>query len=111
MNELPFTTLLYRYFFFGWLFKDLGSGTDDPFQRAAIVRHNHRQAAWLPVYMLRWMWASLLLYGLAGAIELLFESPGMARWFYAGSAMCLGYVVSIVTAWFGLQQRRQHLNR
>jgi hypothetical protein len=106
VNELPLSTLLYRYFFFGWLFKEVGDATD-PFQRAAIVRHNHRQAAWLPTYMLRWLWASLLLYGLAGAIELLFESPVMARWFYAGSAMCLGYVVSIVTAWIGMLQRRE----
>lgn len=106
MNELPFSTLLYRYFFFGWLFKELGDA-QDPFQKAAVVRHNQHQAAWLPTYMLRWMWASLVLYGFAGATELVFDSPGMARCFYALSAMCLGYVVSIVTAWLALQQRQR----
>ena len=48
----PFGTLLYRYWFFGWIFRDAARGT--PFERAAALRHNAERARWLPTYMRRW---------------------------------------------------------
>lgn len=107
MEELPFRTLLYRYFFFGWLFRHVDS--NDMFERASVLRHNRRQAAWLPVYMMRWLWWGLLFYGVAGLLELVFDVPGIARWFYAASAMCIGFTVTIVTTWVGLTQRHEQL--
>jgi hypothetical protein len=59
--------------------------------------------------MLRWLWWGLLFYGVAGLLELIFEAPGAARWFYAASAMCLGFTVTIVTTWVGLTQRHEQL--
>jgi hypothetical protein len=44
--------LLYRYFFYGWLFRDADRGSE--LERSAAVRHNTAQARWLPLYMLRW---------------------------------------------------------
>lgn len=107
MEELPFRTLLYRYFFFGWLFRQVDSS--DMFERASVLRHNRRQAAWLPVYLLRWLWWALLFYGVAGLLELVFEAPGVARWFYAASAMCIGFTVTIVTTWLGMTQHHEQL--
>lgn len=104
VNDLPFKTLLYRYFFFGWLFKDVNSA--DKFERMVAMQHNRRQASWLPVYMLRWAWWGLLFYGLGGGVELLFEAETLARCFYALSALCLSFTVTIATAWVGLTQRR-----
>ena len=49
----PFSTLLYRYFFYGWLFCDVGRGT--VWERAAAWRHNREQARWLPTYIRRWL--------------------------------------------------------
>ena len=51
---MTFGTLLYRYFFFGWLFRDVNRGT--VLERAAAWRHNQAQARWLPTYMRRWLW-------------------------------------------------------
>ena len=108
MNELPFRTLLYRYFFFGWLFKDVNRG-GDMFERAAAMRHNRRMAGWLPKYMLRWLWWSLIFYALAGGAELVLDAPELARWLYALSAMWLAFNVPVALAWVNLtQQSEQH---
>lgn len=45
MQELAFRTLLYRYFFFGWLFKDASRG--NLFERSAAWRFNQAHAHWL----------------------------------------------------------------
>jgi hypothetical protein len=47
-----FVDLWYRYWFFGWLFIDATCGSQ--LQRESALRHNRRQARWLPVYMRRW---------------------------------------------------------
>jgi hypothetical protein len=107
VNELPFPTLLYRYFFFQWLFKDVELSGTGMFERAAVVRHNRRQANWLPTYMLRWLWCALLLYGLGSGCDLAFDATVAARWFYAASAMCVSFTITIATAWVGLTQRRE----
>ena len=56
---MAFRTLLYRYFFFGWLFRDATRG--NLFERAAAWRHNQAQAHWLPTYMRRWLVVGLML--------------------------------------------------
>ncbi len=43
---------LYRYFFYGWLFRDAHRGSS--LERAAALRHNRTAARWLPTYLLRW---------------------------------------------------------
>ena len=108
MNELPFRTLLYRYFFFGWLFKEVNA-SGDMFERAAVVRHNRRMAGWLPTYMLRWLWWALLFYGLAGFAELVFEARGGAQLFYALSAICLSCSIPVAIVWVDLTQRQEQL--
>lgn len=101
MNELSFFTLLYRYLFFGWMFKRIDIGSD--LERAAAIRHNREQARWLPTYMLRWLWVSLVWYALAGFADLVLEAPGMSALFYAVSAISLSFTVTIGVAWFGLK--------
>ena len=46
---MAFRTLLYRYFFFGWLFRDVTRG--NLFERSAAWAHNKSQAHWLLTYM------------------------------------------------------------
>ena len=62
MQDLAFRTLLYRYFFFSWLFKDVTLG--NLLERTAAWRHNQQQARWLLTYMRRWLWCGVVLYGL-----------------------------------------------
>ena len=52
-GELPLLHLAYRYWFFGWLFRDVERGTW--LERQAARRHNRQCAQWLPVYIRRWM--------------------------------------------------------
>lgn len=101
MEEPAFRTLLYRYFFFDWLFKDAGSG--NLFERAAAVRHNREQARWLPVYVLRWLWWGLAFYALGSAAELLLEAQTLATLLYVTGALSLPFNVAIAAAWIGLK--------
>ena len=100
MNHLPFHTLLYRYFFFGWLFKEVGGNM---FERAAVERHNREQARWLPVYIMRWLWLGLGLYALGEIAELLLHAPALAIVLYGVSAISLGFTITIGTAWLGIR--------
>ena len=62
-QPLPFTALLYRYFFFGWLYKDVSRG--NMWERAAAWRHNREQAHWLLTYIRRWAILGVLMFCLA----------------------------------------------
>jgi hypothetical protein len=108
VNELPFRTLLYRYFFFGWLFKPVNS-SGDLFERAAALRHNRRMAAWLPAYLLRWLWSALFFYVIARLVELLFEAGDGARLLYMVSALCLSFSIPVAVTWLQLTQRQEQL--
>jgi hypothetical protein len=55
----PLHTPLYRYFFYGWLFRDAGRGST--LERAAALRHNRDRARWLPTYLWRWVVLGALL--------------------------------------------------
>jgi hypothetical protein len=105
VNDLPFRTQLYRYFFFGWLFSDAGTGT--MFERAAAARHNREQAKWLPIYVIRWMWFALLFYAVGGFAERVLEAPGLAMACDAASVMCASFAVTIATAWVGIRTRQR----
>lgn len=101
MQNQAFSTLLYRYFFFGWLFKDVGSG--NLFERAAAVRHNREQARWLPTYMLRWLWCGLVFYALGGLVDLMVSESLVAMVFYAVSSLSIPFTVASCAAWVGLR--------
>ena len=99
--SMPFRTLLYRYFFFGWLFKDVNRG--NLLERAAAWRHNREQARWLPTYMRRWMWCGVSLYTLGMAVETLMLAPGLSAFFYVPSALAVPVNAVIGAAWIGLR--------
>ena len=61
-RQLRLRENLYRYLFYGWLFRDADAGS--PMERASALRHNREQARWLPVYLLRWGVIGSLLAGL-----------------------------------------------
>ena len=98
---MAFRTLLYRYFFFGWLFRDVSRG--NVFERSAAWKHNQAQARWLPTYMRRWLWCGVMLYGLGGLVELLLNAPGFSVLFYVPSALSVPINAVIGAAWVGLK--------
>lgn len=101
MQDLAFRTLLYRYFFFGWLFRDVNRGSR--LERAAAWRHNQAQARWLPVYMRRWLGSGVLLFALGSLVELALDAPGLSVCFYVPSALSVPINAVIVAAWLGLK--------
>jgi len=101
VQALAFRTLLYRYFFFSWLFRDVSRGS--LLERAAAWRHNQEQAQWLPTYMRRWMWCGAMLYGVGGFVELILNAPGMSALFYVPGALSLPVNAVIGVVWLGLK--------
>jgi hypothetical protein len=96
-----FSTLLYRYFFFGWLFKDVSCGS--VFDRAAAWRHNRAQAHWLLTYMRRWLGWGLGCYLIGCVVELVLGAPGLSALFYVPSALSVPVNAVIGAVWLGLK--------
>ncbi len=95
----------YRYFFYGWRFKDADFGSS--WERSAALRHNCAQARWLPFYMFRWLVAGTALLALELLAEFELKSPLAS----ALLAVLLTFAVmfQLVTAicWAFLQGSRQ----
>ena len=96
-----FRALLYRYLFFGWLFRDVTRG--NLFERAAAWRHNQHCAPWLLVYMRRWLVLGLLLYLLGRLAEALVGQPLFSAVFYVPSVLSVQVQVVAGVAWLGLK--------
>ena len=96
-----FRTLLYRYFFFGWLFRDVNRG--NLLERAAAWRHNRSQAHWLLVYMKRWLVCGALLYALGLLVEFVLGSTPLSVLFYLPSAISVPINAVIGAAWIGFK--------
>lgn len=101
MHDLAFRTLLYRYFFFAWLFKDASQGSVP--ERAAAWRYNQLQARWLPTYMRRWLWCGVMLSAIGGLLELALDAPTLSVFFYVPGALSVPVNAVIGVAWLGLK--------
>ena len=104
MQDLAFRTLLYRYFFFAWLFKDASKG--NLLERAAAWRYNQQQARWLLTYLRRWLWCGVLLYGIGSLFEVAFDAPTLSAFFYVPGALSVPVNAVICAAWLGLKAVR-----
>lgn len=94
---MSFSTLLYRYLFYGWLFRDAGRGT--VWQRAAAWRHNREQARWLPTYMRRWVILGLLLFLVAWLVEVALSWPEVSAVFYVFSVLSVPFNAVTALCW------------
>ena len=101
MQETTFSTLVYRYFFFGWLYKDVTRG--NVFERVAALRYNKEHAHWLLTYLMRWLWCGLICYGLGGLFEWELDAPIMSLLFYIPCALSVPVNAVIGAAWVGLK--------
>ncbi|MEO7336964.1 MAG: hypothetical protein ABIV63_10315 [Caldimonas sp.] len=98
---MTFRTLIYRYFFFGWLFHDVTRG--NLFERSAAWRHNRAQARWLPTYMRRWFVVGALSYAGGVFVELVIGAPVASTLLYVPGALSVPINAVIVVAWAGLK--------
>jgi len=100
-----FSTLLYRYFFYGWLFRDVGRGTI--WERASAWHHNRQQARWLPTYMRRWLVVGAGLFAAAWFVERMLLCPVVSAFFYVPSALSVPFNAFTVLCWTCLVHDRQ----
>jgi polyferredoxin len=101
VQDTHFRTLLYRYFFFGWLFKDVTRG--NLFERAAAWRYNREQARWLPTYLWRWTGWGLFFYGIGGLLEIGLDAPLLSMLFYVPSALSVPIGAVTLAAYIGFK--------
>lgn len=94
------SSVLYRYFFFGWLFRDAGQGSIT--ERRAAWRHNLIQARWLPTYLRRWLALGALSFsGGVGALAAGGVWPGAA--FFVLFSSALPVISVIIVAMLGFR--------
>jgi len=95
-----FAQLLYRYWFYGWLFRDVNRGS--LVERAAAQRHNRVRSRWLPTYLRRWTVLGMACYAIGSVVEPVASAPAAWPFFIA---CVLTFPVSAVTlaAWIGLR--------
>jgi hypothetical protein len=104
--SLPFRTLLYRYFFYGWLFRDAMRGNS--WERSAAWRHNREQARWLPTYLKRWAVLMTVLLPAAHVVEVGLRAPALSALLYVPPVCMVSFLAVTAVCWFFLTRPDQH---
>ena len=95
------SSLLYRYFFFTWLYRDVGHG--NRLERSAAWRYNQAHAHWLLTYLRRW----LIVDGFAFAAGCLSSQAIQGHWIsipcFVLVSLAMSVIAVIVVAWLGLR--------
>ncbi len=68
-DELPLSSVLFRYLWPFWLFKDASRG--DRWVRSANYQHNRGMRVFLPGYLLKWLISCALMLKLTAGFEAL----------------------------------------
>lgn len=100
MERTSFSSLLYRYWFYGWLFRDVNRGSR--FERHAAWRHNQACARWLPVYMRRWATLGASCAVIGAMLESL-AVPMLQIVFFVPSVVSVSVDAITLAAWVGLK--------
>ena len=92
--------LLYRYWFFGWLFQDVNR--PNLFERAAAWRHNQHQARWLPVYLKRWAVLTVISFCIGVLLEHGLKAPVLSAMLYVQAVLGVTYnaITSVILLGF-----------
>jgi uncharacterized membrane protein YedE/YeeE len=97
----PFGHLLYRYFFFDWLFRDVSRGS--PLERAAARRFNCEMRRHLPAYLRRWIFVLIAGYTLGAGLENGFGSVYAAACCIGASCVSASVIFMIAYSWLTLK--------
>lgn len=100
MQSTTFAQLLYRYWFYGWMFRDVNRGS--LFERDAARRHNQSRSVWLPTYLRRWTLLGLLCYGIGSGLEP-HAPPPLALVFFCTGVLTVPVNAVTLAAWIGLR--------
>jgi hypothetical protein len=101
--EIAFSTLLYRFLFFDWLFADM-SKTRNLFERHAAWQHNRKMRRYLPLYLQRWSVITVFDVGMGSVFENYVGSKMLAAWFFTGSCVTVTGLIVIAVLWLFLSR-------
>jgi hypothetical protein len=99
--EIAFSTLLYRFLFFDWLFADM-SKSRNLFERHAAWQHNRKMRRYLPLYLQRWSVITVFDVGMGSVFENLVGSKALAACFFTGSCVTVTGLMVIAVLWIFL---------
>ena len=88
---------LYRYFFYGWLFRDAAGGS--ALERASAWRHNRDQARWLPLYAWRWLVAGTVVWACEDLSERLFANAVVSAALSVALVWVVLFLLVTVVCW------------
>jgi hypothetical protein len=97
-SGIRFSTLLYRFLFFDWLFADMNKAMD-LFERHSAWQHNRRMRRYLPIYLWRWSVLTVLAFGLGCLFEQRLGTTLVAAWFFTWSCVTLTGMLVISVLW------------
>jgi hypothetical protein len=97
-----FAQMLYRYWFYGWLFLDVNRGS--LYERAAAERHNRSRSRWLPTYLRRWSMLGVLTFMLGWVLEP-YAPALIALPFFVTCVLTVPISAVTLAAWIGLRLR------
>jgi hypothetical protein len=100
-EEIAFSTLLYRFLFFDWLFADMNK-TKNLFERNAAWQHNRKMRRYLPLYLQRWSVITVLDVGMGSVFENVLGSKVLAACFFTGSCVTVTGLMVITVLWIFL---------
>jgi hypothetical protein len=91
-------SLLYRYWFWEWLFVDM-TRVRDVYQRAAAWRHNVAQRRHLPTYMRRWLFVVAVNIAIGALLEKVLAAMLSAAVFYTNGCIAVCVVTVSFAGW------------
>jgi len=98
----PLWSLLYRYWFWGWLFQDVNEG--DLLARHASWRHNAAMRACLRTYMWRWLACTAATSAVAQGVQAATTTSFVPAIFYTSSVLAVMVFVIALVIWVFLQR-------
>ena len=90
-------SIFHRFFFYGWLFRDVSKGTF--LERAAAWSHNKQQSRWLPTYLRRWIVLGGLLLAIAAFCESVLACPVLTASFCVLVVITVAFDVVTAACW------------
>lgn len=93
-----FFSLLYRFFFFDWLFADLTKATN-LIERHAAWKHNQEMRKYLPTYLRRWGVVSTAAFMTGCMCESVWQANLAASCCFTGFSVTVAVMAVIVAAW------------
>lgn len=97
----PLWSLVYRYWFWGWLFHDVNQG--DVLRRSAALRHNVAMRGCLRTYMARWLMFTAMAAACGQGLDAMtLANPVLPAMLYSAAVLAVVVFAVALTIWMFL---------